>query len=191
MTAEGLVPKGAEPRTLDEVFAWRSGVSDSLSEHRALILARARRGEAVRGRFLGMNESDVDVYFELQQRDLDRLTIVGLMAAAEAWLRRDYHRRVRHGRKRNDPLSTAYRQFHRGLSGKQKRRPPYDEGGILDALKASGVVDKNIVGRFRECLPVRHWVAHGRADVKPDGLDRLSPVIVYARADELLRAIPA
>jgi hypothetical protein len=51
-------------------------------------------------------------------------------------------------------------------------------------------IDNHIVGRFRECLPVRHWVGHGRYWDKPHAVDRFDPDDIYDRANAQLRAMP-
>jgi hypothetical protein len=67
----------------------------------------------------------------------------------------------------------------------------FDDGGILDVLKQSNVMDNNIVGRYRECLRVRHRVGHGRYWAKPVEVDQIDPDGAYTRADAIIRAIPS
>jgi len=58
-------------------------------------------------------------------------------------------------------------------------------------MKESGAVDNNVVGQFRECLRVRHWVGHGRRWAKPLEAERLDPDDVYDRVNMLLQALAA
>lgn len=106
----------------------------------------------------------------------------------EATIKVDYFRRV--GQRLKDPLARAYRAWHKGLSGTKQLHPDFDEGGILTVLKQSNLVDNNIVGRYRECLRLRHWIAHGRLWTRPVEVERLDPDDVYDRAGALLRAMP-
>ena len=132
-----------------------------------------------------MTEIDVDQYHDAQRMELDRLTVLNLVASAEASIRIDYFRRV--GDKLKDTLSRAYRAWHKKLSAKKRRRPDFDERGILDVLKGADVLDKHLIGRYRACLAARHWIGHGRYWAKPVEFD---PDDVSRRADELLKALP-
>ena len=136
-----------------------------------------------------MTEPDVDIHYDAQRRELDCLTVLNLVASAEATIKLDYVRRVRE--KLKNPLSRAYCKWHKGLSQKKQRRPDFDEGGILDVLKGAGVMNNHIVGRFRECVRVRHWLGHGRYWAKPAQVEQLDPDEVFERANKLLQAIPA
>ena len=181
-----------EVRTIDQMMQWRDGVSESMARHRSLVLRATDASEDAGARFVGKTAAEVRQYFEALRLETDRFVVLGLIAAGEAVVRRDYDRRVgRPGRKLKDVLSAAYRLFHGELGASQKERPPFDKGGILDELKAANVIDNQIVGRFRECLPARHWVAHGRYDDRPEAVDRFPPEVVYERVDALIRALPA
>jgi hypothetical protein len=111
-----------------------------------------------------------------------------LVATAEAMITLDFFRRVR-GRLK-DPLSRSFKDWHDQLPAPKQLRPPFNEGGILDLLKDAGGVDSHIVGRFRECLDGRHWLAHGRRENRPIAIDQFSPDDVIDRANALLLAIP-
>lgn len=183
-----VLPKSAEPQTLDEIRAWHLGMVDALLEQRASVKRAIRTGSRVSPRFVGMTESDLDAHFDSQRGELNRLTMLNLVASAEASVTVDYFRRVQE--KRKDSLSTAYRKWHETLSKKKKARPNFDEEGILEVLKKSGVIDNNLIGRYRECLRVRHWVGHGRHWNKPMDVDRLDVDDVHERANALLQALP-
>jgi hypothetical protein len=178
----------AEPQTLDEIRGWHEGDVDALLEQRTSVQNAIRVGSSVSRRFVGMTESDVDAHYDAQRRELDRLTVLNLVASAEAAIKVDYFRRVR-GRLK-DPLAKAYRKWHKTMSNKKKDRPDFDDNGILGVLKTTGVMNNNVIGKFRECLRVRHWVGHGRYWAKPVEVDRLDPDDVCDRANALLRALP-
>jgi hypothetical protein len=183
-----FVPETAEPQPLDEILRWHEGIVDALRDQRSTVLNAILAGVAVLPRFVGMTEGDVDDHYDAQRRELDRLTMLNLVASAEATVRVDYLRRVE--RKLKDPLSLAYREWHKKLSKKKKMLPDFDEGGILEVLKTTHVLDNNIVGQYRECLRARHWVGHGRYWAKPIEVDQLDPQNVYDRALSLLQALP-
>ncbi|HUY91765.1 MAG TPA: hypothetical protein VMV10_23685 [Pirellulales bacterium] len=189
MPFPAVVQPSAEPQTLDEILDWHRGIVDALIEQRVSVQTAIRRGLAVAPRFVGMTERDVDIHYDAQRRELDRLTVLNLVASAEATIKLDYFRRVNERLK--DSLSRAYREWHNRLSAKQRRRPDFDERGILDVLKGAGVMDNHIVGRYRECLHVRHWLGHGRYWAKPAQVEQLDPDEVFDRANKLLQAIPA
>jgi hypothetical protein len=178
----------AEPQTLDEIRDWYRGIVDALRVQRASVQHAIRHGSAVASRFVGMTEGEVDARYDADRRELDRLTVLNLVASAEGTLKVDYFRRV--AKKRKDSLSVAYRNWYKKLSAKKKLRPDFDDGGILDVLKKTKIMDNNVIGRYRECLRARHWVGHGRYWSKPVEVDQLDPDDVYDRADALLRAMP-
>jgi hypothetical protein len=179
----------AEPQTLDEIRDWHSGIVDALVDQRASTQRAIRSGSAVAFRFVGMTEDDLDAHYDVQRRELDRLTVLNLVASAEATIKVDYFRRI--GERLKDPLAIAYRKWHKTLSAKKQVRPDFDDRGVLDVLKDTGVMNNNIIGRFRQCLRARHWLGHGRYWAKPAEVDWLSPDDVYDRASALLRALPA
>ena len=78
-----------------------------------------------------MTEGDVDAHYDAQRRELDRLTILNLVASAEGTVKVDYFRRV--DEKLKDALSLAYRQWHKTLSAKKQLRPDFDDGGSRPA----------------------------------------------------------
>jgi hypothetical protein len=107
---------------------------------------------ALENRFRGLNRVEVEDAFENQRRELELLTMLGLLATAEAILRNDFERRV--ARRLKDGLSRKYRTI-----AKRKKRTRLDED-LLEILKQE--VTPSIVSDFRGALRLRHWLAHGR-----------------------------
>ncbi len=184
-----LDPEIGERQTLDEIRNWYRGMVEALVDQRAAVMRAIQNGTPVAARFLGLTQAGIDAYFDAQRQELDRLATLNLVASAEASIKDDYFHRV--GKQLKDSLSRAYQQWYRDLSAPKKRRPDFDEGGILDVLKDAQVMNNHIVGNYRECLRPRHWVGHGRNWETPVEIDRLDPDDVYDRCDGLLRAIPA
>ena len=178
----------AEPQTLDEIRDWYRNLLDALVQQRASIKDAIRKDLAVSFRYLGMTETEVDELYDADQRELDRLTMLNLVASVEGTIKQDYHQRI-HKRLR-DPLSKAYQKWHATLSHKKRLRPDFDEQGILEFLKKSEWVDRHVIGQFRVCLPTRHWVGHGRYWNRPLEINKLDPDEVYDRAQALLTALP-
>lgn len=177
-----------DPQSLDQVFNWYLAAAESFGHHRSATLAALRVGGAAEARFTGMTAGDVDAHFDAQRRNLDRLTILNMVATAEAAVRADYRRRV--DAKRKDRLSKAYRAFHGGLSNAQRLRPPFDEQGILHALKGAGVMHPHLVADFRNALRLRHWIAHGRYWTQPLARNTYAPDDVHRIILALLTALP-
>lgn len=180
--------ESAEPQTLDDILAWWNDVVAALDTQLASVLRAILDGSPVPDAFVGLSEEGAEKYHEARCREVDRLTTFNLIASAEATVRIDYIRRV--GGRLKDPLSVAYREWHKTLSDRKQMRPDFDEGGILDLLKDHGGVPPHIIGRFRECLQARHWIGHGRFWKKPSGVDRHDPSEVYERAKALIEAVP-
>ena len=187
MPAPPIDHETAEPQTLDAIREWHCGVVDALIHYHAFVQQAIQTGSAIAPGFLGMTEGEVDAHYDVQKGELDRLTMLNLVASAEATIKIDFFHRVRG--KLKDPLSRAYRKWHKALSPPKQLRPDFDGEGILDELKNARVINNNIVGQYRECLRARHWVAHGRYLAKPLEVDRLDPNDVYSRANALLQAI--
>ncbi len=179
----------AERQMLDDIREWYRGMVEALLDQRASVLQAIRTGLPVAPRFILMREAEVDAYHDSQRQELERLTMLNLVASAEATITLDYFRRIRE--KLKDRLSRAYQAWHKKLSANKQLRPDFDEDGILDVLKQTNIMDNNIIGRYRECLHARHWVGHGRRWARPIAVDRLDPDDVHDRASALLRAMPA
>jgi len=180
--------ENAEPQTLDEIREWHSAIVEALVHQRASVLQAIRMGSRVPDRFVGMTGEDIEDHFNRQRRELNRLTVLNFVASAEATIRADYARRV-DGRLK-DTLAQAYQKWHKTLPAHKQDRPNFDQAGILDILKKTGVVDNHIIGQYRQCLQARHWVGHGRYWKKPVVVDSLDPDDVFNRADVLLKALP-
>jgi len=137
-----VLPVIGERQTLTEILDWYRGMVEALVDQRAAVLHAIQSGSAVSARFFGMDQAGLDAYFDAQRRELDRLTMLNLVASAEASIKDDYFHRVR--RKLKDKLSRAYRKWHKTLPKTKKRRPDFDEGGILELLKETGVMDNHV-----------------------------------------------
>ena len=175
--------------TLDDVRNWHEGIIESLDAHRAATLASFHGSSFVpASRFFGMTRDEIDEEFGSRREELDSLTILGLMASAEAAIREDYRRRVAGAR--SDTLSKAYLVLHRGLPGNQRLRPSLEDD-ILDTLKDSGVVSRHVIGDFRDALRLRHWLAHGRYWLLTLGKSSYAPDDIYHIAHALLAALAA
>jgi len=176
-----------KPQSIDDIRDWYEGVVESLVHHRAAVHNALRIGGMTEPRFVGMAAGDIDAFFVAQRNNLDQLAIMNLVASAEASLLMDFKRRVEGNFK--DRLSKAYAMHHRTLPLGQKVRPPLDHG-ILEQLKAAGVVPAHFVSRFRDVLRLRHWIAHGRYWAQPLANRAYLPDEAYHTIATLLAALP-
>ena len=175
-----------EPRSLEQVRAWHEAMNESLFAHRARVLANIRReAPAVESRFMGMSRGEVGDFFHAQRKELDDLSILAMMASAEAAIRADYARRLY--RRGGDGLTREYVAL-RGRLGAQVRAS-LDED-ILEAMRGSGLVSLHLVSRFRDALRLRHWLAHGRYWKLTLGGYAYSLEDVFRIADELIQSLP-
>ena len=86
--------ENAEPQTLDEILDWHRGIVEALVDQRGAVQRSIQAYSTVAPRFVGMTEAEVDTYYDVQRRELERLTMLNLVASAEAAIRDDYSRRV-------------------------------------------------------------------------------------------------
>lgn len=138
MPAPRLPDETAEPQTLDEIREWHQGVLEALLAHRASVQLAIRENQPVAPQYVGMTADDVDAHYQSQRRELDRLTVLNLVASAEGTIRVDFFRRIKD--KQKDRLSKKYRKWYKTLSKKKQRRPDFDDGGILQQLKDADVL---------------------------------------------------
>ena len=149
MAGSFIVSANAERQTLDEIRYWHRGVVAAFSINRLPCRMPFVCRTSVPDRFLGMTESDVDAHYDTQRRELDRLTVLSLVAT-EATIRVDYFRHV-NGKLKGE-LAVAYRKWHKTLTDKKSVSRHFDDNGILHVLKKTDVMNNNIIGRYRECL---------------------------------------
>ncbi len=181
----------AAPQTLADIRAWHLGVLNALDDQRTAAVAAVQAGVPPAEHFVGMTEDEAEAYHRFQTQELDRLTVLNLVASAEAEVKVFFFRRMnRRAGKWKDTLSKFLRSWWVGLSARKQSQPNFDEDGILDRLKEAGVLPGHVLREFRECLKYRHWVAHGRWSVRPPSVDQLDPDDVFERATALIQALP-
>ena len=158
-----------------EWYEYQSALSLSAKSHiRQQILAG---DPVVHPTFFGMSLDDVDAFFG----ELDWVTILDLVAAAEAAIRVDFLNRAYHGN--GERISKIFRGLYKQYGPSVR----LDED-ILEAWKAHDPAIKNAVGDFKGVLKMRHWLAHGRYWTPKFGM-AYSPADVFAIASNLLLAM--
>jgi hypothetical protein len=117
---------------------------------------------------IGASKEDISQYFASCRQEMELAAVLTLVASAEARIRLDTASRIK---KSGDALAKR-------LSLLKARAPtewaiPLYEGGIIEAWKTyirtlttPVRLDQerllSAIGRFKNLLDIRHWVAHGR-----------------------------
>jgi hypothetical protein len=147
-----------QQKTIEWVLEWHQYHSGLQRPAKAAVLASIRTGSPPPDPvFNGLAADEVEDFFG----ELDRLTMLDLLSAAEAELRIDFLRRVY--RKRKDPLSKRFRDLHADLKSEGKEERVRLKDHILAVWKEISDRDaRQAIGEFGVALEVRHWLAHGR-----------------------------
>ena len=144
-----------EDLQLEEILEWYSDSLLSLNVHMQHIIDSPLTDTDIPEKFIGMTPAEIRDYFDDLRRELELLTCFDLLAAAEAWLRIDFLRRVYD--KRKDDLSKLFRGVYKewGLKTNLSEH-------ILQHWVHVNPSTKTIIGHFKSALGFRHWLAHGR-----------------------------
>jgi hypothetical protein len=116
----------------------------------------------------GATPQEVDDYFTQCQEELDVTAVFTLIAGAEARVRLDAIARASRG---SDYVGKRIRVLLSKVP--EAWQIPLYEGGIIDVWKDHVTAIDNLsehdrarirtaIGRLKDALPLRHWVAHGR-----------------------------
>jgi len=165
--------------------AW-PGPAELLEHHERMLEALrvlARQFAAVtadpRSKFFGKLHDEFDELLLQMREELDEQTVMMMVASCEATLRIDFDGRLR------DKTKDRVRRRFKELRSQYEERVQLDQ--ILDAWREeTGEVER--IGRLRQLVKRRHWLAHGRywrdkSGVSPD--PRLAGLVI----DDLLQAL--
>ncbi|HTV33567.1 MAG TPA: hypothetical protein VME69_10785 [Methylocella sp.] len=166
-------PEQLEP---DQVLAWhalcRAGLDQERLKIRACLLNQSSFPSYVASILLGADSDEVDFYFADCRDELDLSAVLTLIAAAEGRIRLDAKRRV--DATGNTGANTLAGRLNVLFSDADKDwAVPLYESGIMEAWKSYTATLTKVtsqdqariltcIGKLKEMLPVRHWVAHGR-----------------------------
>lgn len=133
---------------------------DDIAEHRHLLEQATRdyfahRSATFYARFATATTAEMAETLTRTLREIDRTSILSLLAAIEAAFRVDYFERVY--RKRKDPISRACRVLH----ARKAQAVKLDED-LLTLWLHHGGAAPGFIADVRGALQVRHWLAHGR-----------------------------
>ncbi len=140
----------SHPRA-DDILQAYEDQSEAL--RRLLRLRRALIAD-VTSRFYGLTESDLQLRLEEDANELERWSVMMLIASFEATIRTDMEERIR--RRTRDTVRKPFRD----LQEKHGLRIRLDD--ILAIWEICAGVKKDVIGRVTTLLKHRHWLAHGR-----------------------------
>ncbi len=127
-----------------------------LEHHRRLVevlrLAPTITADA-KSAFFGLTPDELDDVLRRARQELDDQVVLALVASAEATIRTDFDERLLRKTK------CALRPRFKELRDRHADRVPLDD--VLEACKDEAASTDRI-GRFRQLVQRRHWLAHGR-----------------------------
>jgi hypothetical protein len=126
--------------------------------------------EALAGWLAGFTRTELDDHFETQLRELDLATILSLVAATEAALRREYERRA--DRRLKDAVSRKFLNYWKTSGDRIRLEDLLDVwSDKFDSISEDLQQRRDLrqaIANFKGILAVRHWLAHGRSwEVRP------------------------
>jgi hypothetical protein len=133
---------------------------DDIAAHRCLLEQATRdyfshRSAAFCAQFATASAAEIAEALAQTLREIERTSILSLLAAIEAAFRVDYFERVY--LKRKDPVSRACRALH----ARKAQAVKLDED-LLTLWLHHGQAAKGFIADLRSAFHVRHWLAHGR-----------------------------
>ncbi len=138
---------------------------------------------------------EVDAYFDSAREELELSTVFILIASAEARLRVDAKARIKVA---HDPLSKRLSELYERVDLDWK--VPLKEKGILDAWRyhikwhsTAAELEKrqaiDCLGKLKDTLALRHWLAHGRYWKINRSIKSYPPVTVAKLIQDLYRRL--
>jgi hypothetical protein len=156
------VPRSGQHRTIAQVWAWYEIERRILAEEQARVRGDlATAAASPNSPYYGLTSEETEQVFLRSQEELDFLTMLDLMTAAEAAIRLDFLDRSE-GRWK-DAISRRFSAIHKENAARRRKhwRIGLDES-ILQTWRELEPETKGPVGKFRAVLNLRHWLAHGR-----------------------------
>jgi len=174
-----------QEESLSRVWEWREFQRALIGEEKSRLLGALARGDSpAESRYFGKTQEELVSDFAFQTEELDRLSMLGMLACTEATLRVDFIKRVSY--KTKDEASRRFQD-----AAKERANRIRLEEDILDVWREQRIAGiRRAVSGFKGALNLRHWLAHGRY-WKPK-LGRAAgydPVDVFDICRELLEAI--
>ncbi|WP_156041636.1 hypothetical protein [Chondromyces apiculatus] len=135
----------------DDVFLALASMERTIGE---AISARGDVPEA----FIGMTQDEVKSHFDGAHDELELVTCLQRMAAAEAVLQLDFRARAAEESEQDDPLNADAQVLFRAKQEKKKRTELEELLTLWETHEPRG---RLAIEAFRGTLHLRHWLAHG------------------------------
>lgn len=71
----------------------------------------------------------------------------------------------------------------------QKEVEYWNQKEVLDLLQHLSVLDKNSIGRAKQILDYRNWVAHGKDSRKKSVVKTMTPIYTYQTLNEIVKVL--
>lgn len=178
---------GDEPGLAD-LWVWYEFQRALIGEEKGRVFDALTAGFAPHtNRYVGKTPEELEDDFAFQIFELDQLTMLGLLTAAEASLRVEFVDRVANRRK--DDLSREFRDAFK--AAKHRLEKIQLDEDILDAWREhANTRIKSAISEFKGALKLRHWLAHGRYwRPKLGRANGYNPNDVFDICNELLQAL--
>jgi len=171
-----------DEQDLNEIWEWYVLQNMLIGDEAVNTLDALLSGSAsIASRYFGKTRDELDEFFAYQRSELGQVTMLILLAAAEAALRVDYIVRIIENKK--DAVSKQFSEIYK----LQKLEVGLDDQ-ILEIWKENSATPeiKAAIGESRGALRLRNWLAHGRY-WKPKLGREYDPQNVFELCDELLK----
>jgi len=142
------------------IFSNQQQSRDEIAEHRQLLEQATKgyflhRSEHFYQRFAVASRTEVNEALAETLREIDRASLLALLAAIEAAFRVDYLERVY--KKRKDPVSRVCRKIY-----KEKAHRVSLTEDLFSLWRNHGSASPRFIEDLQGAFQVRHWLAHGR-----------------------------
>jgi hypothetical protein len=155
---------------------------DQVEALERLLHARATLSADPGSRFHGLSDADIQDRLGQDREELDRWTVMMLVASFEATVRTDAQDRI--AARTKDDVRKLLRDLHKEHEGRVR----LDD--ILEIWEAHATVAPTVKQSFRTLLKHRHWLAHGRHWTNKHG-PMPSPLDARAYLDDYVATLQA
>jgi len=150
------VSLSGEEKSIKSILSWYDDHLQAINDFRYKILdkrASSKSRVKIAEKFKRFDIDKINEYFDNSEGELERLVCLDLISAIEAFLRVDYHQRIKDRDK--SEIGRAFRDLN-----KKKGNKISLEEDIIETWKSNTGTPSfsNLLG----LLKYRHWLAHGR-----------------------------
>jgi len=146
-----------EEKSVKSIRNWYEDHSVAITDLRIKVISTISDSNnkiRINEKFYRLDLIEINAYFDYSEDELERLVCLDLISATEAFLRVDYHERIKE--KDKSQIGKAFRSLN-----KKKGKKISLEEDIIETWK-SVKEDSSFSDFFLGLLKYRHWLAHGR-----------------------------